>query len=98
MNGMRDQLAGLGVDTITVVGYANAYSGYITTHQEYQAQCYEGGSTLFGPWTFAGYQTRFAALLTDLGARKRFGLEDTGERPASPSSDELRARSYKQVA
>jgi neutral ceramidase len=43
---------------------ANAYSQYITTEDEYNAQHYEGASTLFGPHTLAAYQQEFAALLT----------------------------------
>ncbi|MEU6940439.1 neutral/alkaline non-lysosomal ceramidase N-terminal domain-containing protein, partial [Streptomyces rubiginosohelvolus] len=29
-------------------GYANAYSQYVTTPEEYDTQNYEGGSTLYG--------------------------------------------------
>jgi hypothetical protein len=36
-------------DSITLVGLVNGYLNYITTSDEYQAQTYEGGSTLYGP-------------------------------------------------
>ena len=89
---LRKALPELPIRAMAVVGYANAYSGYITTYEEYQAQCYEGGSTLFGPWTFAGYQTRFVRLakrLTDVQAPLG---SDVGEPPLHASAGELAAR------
>ncbi|OEJ50331.1 neutral/alkaline non-lysosomal ceramidase N-terminal domain-containing protein [Streptomyces agglomeratus] len=35
---------------VLVAGYSNAYAHYVTTPEEYDAQEYEGGSTLFGRW------------------------------------------------
>lgn len=40
---------------IVLSGPANTYSHYITTREEYGAQRYEGGSTLFGPHTLEAY-------------------------------------------
>jgi neutral ceramidase len=45
-----------------IVGYANAYSGYVTTQEEYDMQHYEGASTLFGPHTLEAYQQEYAKL------------------------------------
>lgn len=45
-----------------VAGLANAYSGYVTTKEEYDLQHYEGGSTHFGPWTLNAYQQSFYQL------------------------------------
>ena len=42
--------------------YANDYMGYVTTNEEYQEQCYEGGHTIFGQWTLAAFQTRLTTL------------------------------------
>jgi neutral ceramidase len=39
-----------------LLGYAGAYTGYITTREEYEVQAYEGGHTLFGPWTLAAWE------------------------------------------
>ncbi len=39
----------VGINKVVIAGYANAYGGYVTTPQEYQAQRYEGASDLFGP-------------------------------------------------
>lgn len=41
---------------VVIVTYANAFSSYTTTHEEYAEQYYEGASTLFGPWTFKAYK------------------------------------------
>lgn len=46
---------GVSIQQVLVVGYTNAYTEYITTYEEYNHQDYEGGSTLFGPWTQAAY-------------------------------------------
>ncbi len=47
---------------MVVAGYANDFAGYVTTWHEYQTQQYEGGHTLFGPWTEAAYRQEFARL------------------------------------
>jgi neutral ceramidase len=54
----------LGVAThfVVIAGYANDYAGYVTTHEEYESQRYEGGHTLFGPWTEAAYRQEFVRL------------------------------------
>ncbi|MFP6596690.1 MAG: neutral/alkaline non-lysosomal ceramidase N-terminal domain-containing protein, partial [Candidatus Hydrogenedentota bacterium] len=49
-------------ENIIIICYANDYGGYITTHEEYTTQQYEGGHTLFGPWTLAAYQQEFDQL------------------------------------
>jgi neutral ceramidase len=41
---------------IVLAGYANGYSGYVTTPQEYMLQQYEAGHTLHGRWTLPAYQ------------------------------------------
>ncbi|WP_085297808.1 neutral/alkaline ceramidase [Cognaticolwellia mytili] len=57
---------GTGINHLVVAGYANAYSGYVTTKEEYDVQHYEGGSTHFGPWTLAAYQQSFKRLANSL--------------------------------
>ena len=49
---------------VVVAGYANDYAGYVTTREEYESQQYEGGHTLFGPWTEAAYRQEYVPLLT----------------------------------
>ncbi|CAD6893059.1 unnamed protein product, partial [Tilletia caries] len=57
-------LLGEGVEPIVVIaGPANTYSHYITTREEYTAQRYEGGSTLFGPNTLEAYLHIYSNVL-----------------------------------
>lgn len=53
---------------LVFAGYANAYSGYVATPEEYDAQNYEGGSTHFGRWTLPAYLQAFNELANDLKA------------------------------
>lgn len=70
--------SGTGLNHLVVAGYSNAYSGYVTTKEEYDAQHYEGGSTHFGPWTLAAYQQSFKRLADSLA---------TGNTPAFPEAE-----------
>lgn len=47
---------------VVMSALSNAYAGYVTTHEEYQLQRYEGASTHFGPWEAAGLQQEFDKL------------------------------------
>ena len=40
---------------VVLGGPANSYTHYITTHEEYSIQRYEGASTLYGPFTLDAY-------------------------------------------
>jgi neutral ceramidase len=55
---------------VVIAGYANEYAGYVTTREEYESQQYEGGHTLFGPWTEAAYRQEYARLARALKAGK----------------------------
>lgn len=59
---VQEELAPLGVTDVLIAGLANAYSGYVTTREEYRKQHYEGASTHFGPWTLAALQQEFDRL------------------------------------
>ncbi|MBF6175744.1 neutral/alkaline ceramidase [Nocardia blacklockiae] len=65
------------VENVLLQGYANGYSGYVTTPEEYEAQQYEGGETLFGRWTLPAYVQEFDRLARSLAARV-----DPGRGPA----------------
>ncbi|AKU15603.1 neutral/alkaline ceramidase [Luteipulveratus mongoliensis] len=54
----------LGVDLpyVLVAGYSNGYFHYVTTPEEYDAQRYEGGSTMFGRWQLPALQQTVAGL------------------------------------
>ncbi|WP_250657517.1 neutral/alkaline ceramidase [Alkalimarinus coralli] len=60
--GTVESVLGQQLDYTVVAGLSNAYSGYVTTKEEYDMQHYEGGSTHFGPWTLAAYQQSFYQL------------------------------------
>lgn len=48
---IRDSMvaAGGSVGAVALIGMANGYIQYITSNEEYRAQHYEGGSTIYGP-------------------------------------------------
>lgn len=74
------------VSQVVFAGYANAYTGYITTPQEYGAQLYEGGSTHFGPATLPAYQQEFAKLGT--------ALADGSATPSTAAPPDLRNHTW----
>lgn len=57
-----DTMSASGVSHVALGTYANEYSQYITTFEEYCHQHYEGASTLFGPHTLKAYQQVAAGL------------------------------------
>jgi neutral ceramidase len=54
--------AGLPVSAALILGHSNGYIEYITTAEEYTAQYYEGGSTLYGPGEAAMFGRTLARL------------------------------------
>ena len=64
--GVAERLAPRGVSRVLLCTYCNDYMGYVTTFEEYQEQAYEGGHTIFGQWTLAAFQTKFAELADEL--------------------------------
>ena len=92
----RTLAAELGVpeDHVTIQGYSNAYGHYITTPEEYSAQNYEGGATIFGPWTLPAIQQIAADLARSMraGTPLDTGTSErdlTGQIPASPLGNPL---------
>jgi neutral ceramidase len=65
------------VKHVVIAAYSNDYAGYITTKQEYDTQQYEGGHTLYGPWTLTGYQQEFARLAQALAAGSTIAADTT---------------------
>lgn len=59
---------GVPLENVLIQGYANAYSQYVTTPEEYDSQQYEGASTLFGRYTLPAYQQEFAKLAAAMKA------------------------------
>lgn len=79
---------------IVIVGLSNEYASYVTTAEEYEAQHYEGCSTLYGPAQGLLYQEYLVALARKTlrhepresfdyspGSEYRFFPADVGERP-----------------
>lgn len=62
---------GVPLEQVLMQGYANAYHEYVTTPEEYDAQQYEGASTLFGRYTLCAYQQEFTRLATAFAARQQ---------------------------
>ena len=66
--------------SVVVNGLANGYSGYVTTAEEYEAQRYEGASTLYGPNTLTLYERVVAELVREV---VRAGASARGSRVSS---------------
>ncbi len=60
--------AGIDAEDVLVQGYANGYVHYLTTPEEYDAQRYEAGSTLFGRNELAAFIQVAERLAADLVA------------------------------
>lgn len=93
LEGMQAELQAQGIERVLICTYCNDYMGYVTTYEEYQEQAYEGGHTIFGQWTLAAFQTRFAELARELGKAETERKHDRHTRPAPTPLDELRLRS-----
>ncbi len=65
------------LETVLVLGYANDYAGYVTTPEEYDAQRYEGGHTMFGRWQLPAYVQEVTRVALDL----RGGRDTTSTGP-----------------
>jgi neutral ceramidase len=61
-NTVGSRLAAAGVKFPVISGYANAFTQYVVTREEYQIQHYEGGATHYNEWTLSAYQQNYAEL------------------------------------
>ncbi len=59
---LESEFISAGIRRVVIQGYANAFSSYVVTPEEYVQQGYEGGCTLFGRWTLPAYLTLFKDL------------------------------------
>lgn len=55
-----------GIHKVVIAGLANEYLQYVTTPAEYEAQHYEGGSTIFGELEEPFFEQQLAALARSL--------------------------------
>jgi neutral ceramidase len=65
-----DASSGAGISTTVISGLANEYADYFTTPEEYDAQHYEGGATVYGRASSVALQEALTALAGDLAAGK----------------------------
>ncbi len=65
-----DATASAGITTTVISGLANEYADYFTTPEEFDAQHYEGGATIYGRASSVAIQEALVALAGDLAAGK----------------------------
>jgi len=63
---LEETLSQKGIKRVILCPYANGYSGYMATYEEYQIQRYEGGHTVFGEWSLAALQTKLDLLAKEM--------------------------------
>ncbi len=71
---------GMPLENVLLQGYANGYSQYTVTPEEYVAQQYEGGESLFGRWTLCAYMQEFHSMARTMARGSR---KPAGPRPAN---------------
>jgi neutral ceramidase len=80
------ELLDLPLDNVLVQGYANDYAGYLTTPEEYDAQRYEGGHTMFGRWQLPAYLQEVVRVATDLRDNRPTARgQSPDDRPPKPT-------------
>ncbi|MEX0810823.1 MAG: neutral/alkaline non-lysosomal ceramidase N-terminal domain-containing protein [Chitinophagales bacterium] len=89
-----DVLKQRGVEEIILNSYANSYCGYITTQEEYQEQCYEGGHTVFGEYTLAAFQSKYQDLAKEMIKKPELRKTKHTIKPVKFTPEELALRSY----
>jgi len=90
---VKSRLKKRGIEHVLICTYCNDYMGYVTTQEEYQEQAYEGGHTLFGQWTLAAFQTKFAELSDEMLKPDAERMHDRVTRAVSVPEHELALRS-----
>jgi neutral ceramidase len=87
-------LATRGVVEVVVASYCNGYCGYICTYEEYEAQAYEGGHTVFGKHTLGAMLTRFRQMALELLKPDDLRSNLSDGVPLEFSEEELALRSF----
>ena len=88
-------LSASGVTHVALGTYANDYSQYVTTFEEYSSQQYEGASTIFGPHTLEAYQQVASGLATALAQGTP---TDAGPAPSPSSSSPQRRYRFRNTS
>lgn len=92
---IAEELKPSGVEHVIMCTYANNYLGYCTTWEEYQAQCYEGGHTVYGQWTHAAFMTEYRKLAREFIKPKEERNLDRSLKYNQFSEEEISRRTYR---
>ena len=87
-------LSPAGINHIILAPYSNAYSGYLTTYEEYQSQQYEGGHTVFGEYTLAAFQTKYKLMAQEFCKHESERAEKRSSKPVQFPEEDLRLRTF----
>tara|TARA_R110000868_G_scaffold159516_5_gene388399 strand:- start:337 stop:2055 length:1719 start_codon:yes stop_codon:yes gene_type:complete len=79
---------------VVLCPYSLAYCGYLTTPEEYEAQCYEGGHTVFGKWTLPAFAQNLARMAREMNNEKQQRALDKSLNPPQFTKYELSIRSF----
>ncbi|MBK9448446.1 MAG: neutral/alkaline non-lysosomal ceramidase N-terminal domain-containing protein [Bacteroidetes bacterium] len=91
---VEDTMLSHGIHQVLILPYANSYCGYITTHEEYQQQAYEGGHTVYGHWTLAAFQTKFKQLAAEMVKKADYRELQGDGIPPEFTAEELGRRTH----
>lgn len=94
---LLDTLKEKGVEHVIIAPYANSYSGYITTPEEYRLQKYEAGHTMFGEATLGAYLTKMKFLAKQMLLSTEDRSLDKTVTPPIFSNSELIKRSFNPI-
>jgi len=90
---LESALLGDGIEHVILSPYSNAYNGYITTHEEYQVQMYEGGHTVFGQWSLAAVMQNCHNLCTEF-AKNPENRDIVSDELPLPTKEDLKKLMY----
>ena len=93
-----EETLGNKVKEVILCPYANSYCGYITTPEEYEHQCYEGGHTVFGKWTQPAFTTKLCEVAHEMTKPREQRQLDYGLIPPQFSQNELKVRTLEKLS
>ncbi|MCO5247667.1 MAG: neutral/alkaline non-lysosomal ceramidase N-terminal domain-containing protein [Chitinophagales bacterium] len=86
---IEDRTTKHGISHVILAPYSNAYNGYITTHEEYQLQMYEGGHCVFGQWSLNALTEKSVKVVDELFETERIRQPILKEAEPDVFSDDL---------
>lgn len=91
---LAEQLKELNINQVILCPYSNAYSGYITTYEEYQYQGYEAGHCVFGQYSLFGVMQQYDLLINNLKKERDKRVSNREILPKELDSEALEALKY----